>query len=331
MDNFRLPRFAAFVGLAILVGCGANEPALSEQPMSQIAPATAAAEKGHADHSLSWMAPGANKDDLLYISDQGSRDVYVFSYPQRALVGTLTGFVNPRGECVDRVGNVWIVDLGSGPNASVIEYAHGGTSQIRTINISNEYPYGCSVDHTTGNLAVTYFSDSYGSTQGAVEVYEHAKAHQIRRYLDPNIYHYVLCDYDNRGNLYVDGFNTGSAFEFAEIPSGSGSFTNITLDQSIDAPGGVKWDGKYVDVGDLDNDVIYQFTISGSQGNKVGSTPLDGGSYVEQFWIQGHDKVIGPSNGNASVMFWKYPSGGDPTRTITGFTYPFGAVISKAR
>jgi hypothetical protein len=334
MNVFRSVRFAfvAFAGLAILVSCDTSESVLSRQPMNQIRRSTAATEKAHADHNTSWMAPGANKDDLLYISDQGSRDVYVFSYPQGALVGTLTGFVNPRGECVDRTGNVWIVDLGSGPTASVLEYAHGGTSRIRAIDIKNEYPYGCSVDRTTGNLAVTYFSDSYGSTQGAVEVYEHAKAHKIRRYVDASIYHYVLCDYDNQGNLYVDGFSAGSAFEFAEIPSGSSSFTNITLNQGIDAPGGVKWDGKYVAVGDLDNDVIYQFTISGSQGNKVGSTPLNGGSYVEQFWIQGLDhRVIGPSNGSASVMFWKYPAGGNPTRTITGFTYPFGSVISKGR
>ncbi|HEY1745325.1 MAG TPA: hypothetical protein VGG11_00960 [Xanthobacteraceae bacterium] len=333
MNIFRLGlfAFAAFTGLTILVGCDTNESVLSKQPTSQIGPATGSAENAQADHRTSWMAPGANKDDLLYVSDQGTREVYVFSYPQGALVGTLTGFVNPRGECIDRTGNVWIVDLGSGPAASVLKYTHGGTTPIRTIQIKDEYPYGCSVDHTTGNLAVTYFADSYGSTQGAVEVYERAKAHQIRRYVDPSIYHYVLCDYDNQGNLYVDGFGTGSAFEFGEIPRGSSSFTNITLNQAIDAPGGVKWDGKHVVVGDLDNDVIYQFTISGGQGDEVGSTPLDGASYVEQFWIQNHDKVIGPSNGSGSVMFWKYPAGGKPTEIITGFEYPFGSVISKAR
>jgi hypothetical protein len=144
------------------------------------------------------------------------------------------------------------------------------------------------------------------------------------------MYYYVFCGYDNEGNLYVDGFNAGSVFEFAEVPSGGSSFTHITLNQSIGFPGGVQWDGKYVAVGDLDNDIIYQFTISGSAGNKVGSTPLNNGSYVQQFWIQ-DKKVIGPSNGNGSAMFWKYPAGGKPTKTLTGFVYPFGSVISKAR
>ena len=100
MNIFRMGQFAlvVFTGLAILVGCDTNESVPSRQPMTQIAPATAATEKAHADHRTSWMALGANKDDLLYVSDQGSRDVYIFSYPQGALVGTLTGFVNPRGE-----------------------------------------------------------------------------------------------------------------------------------------------------------------------------------------------------------------------------------------
>ena len=323
--------FAAFAGLAILVGCDTNGSTLSTRSSDLLAPPAGVESAVHADRGPSWMARDAKKDDLLYISDEGG-DVYVFSYPQGALVGTLTGFLNPRGECVDRAGDVWVVDLGSGPYASVVEYAHGGTSPIKTLNIRNEYPYGCSVDHATGNLAVTFFADSYGSTQGAVEVYEHGKAHRTRTYVDPDIYYYVMCGYDNQGNLYVDGFNAGSVFKFAEIPNGSSSFTNVSLNQSIGFPGGVQWDGKYVAVGDSDNDVIYQFAISGSQGNKVGSTPLNGGSYVEQFWIHSLDhRVIGPSNGGASVMFWKYPAGGEPTRTITGFRYPFGSVISKAR
>jgi hypothetical protein len=39
------------------------------------------------------------------------------------LVGTLTGFTNPQGDCVDKSNNVWIVDTEA---SQLIEYAHGG-------------------------------------------------------------------------------------------------------------------------------------------------------------------------------------------------------------
>ncbi len=51
---------------------------------------------------------------------------------------------------------------------------------------------------------------------------------------------------------------------------------------------------------------------------------------VEQFWIQG-TKVVGPDNGYADVGFWPYPTGGSPTKKITGLYSPFGAVVSLSR
>ena len=72
---------------------------------------------------------------------------------------------------------------------------------------------------------------------------------------------------------------------------------------------------------------IYEFAISGSTGTEVGSTPLDGSSDVMQFWIQG-PKVIGP-NSAGSVIFWRYPKGGAPRKSIGGLSAPAGATVSK--
>jgi hypothetical protein len=61
------------------------------------------------------MAPEAKRNELLYVSDYSSpyrsNDVLVYSYPQGKLVGKLTGFTEPAGECVDSAGNVSLPTL----------------------------------------------------------------------------------------------------------------------------------------------------------------------------------------------------------------------------
>ena len=53
------------------------------------------------------MRPEAKSGSLLYVSD-GSASVYIYSYPQLKLTGTLKGFSQPLGECVNKNGAVWI-------------------------------------------------------------------------------------------------------------------------------------------------------------------------------------------------------------------------------
>ena len=77
-------------------------------------------------------------------------------------------------------------------------------------------------------------------------------------------------------NLFIDGYVYSGRLNFAELPKGSGTFKNITLNQTFRAAGGIQWDGEHVAIGDLYAAVIYQFDIRGSRGTEVGSTPLSG-------------------------------------------------------
>jgi hypothetical protein len=280
------------------------------------------------DHGKSWIAPDAKKKDLLYISDQGAGAVYVYSYPKSTgkkypkLEGTLTGFDIPQGDCADKAGNVWITNQ---VPPEIIEYAHGGTSPIATLSDSG-YPAGCSVDPTTGNLAVTNTCSYPSCGTGSVAIYVDAMGTPTL-YTDPDITSYFFDSYDNKGNLFVDGINNGP-FQFAELPSGSGTFTNISLNESIGYPGGVQWVGTYVAVENQDTDVIYQFTISGSGGTEIGSTTLSGTCDVPTFWIKGKT-VVAPDECNIFVGLWNYPAGGAPTKTLNDFSQPVGAVLSK--
>ena len=109
------------------------------------------------------------------------------------------------------------------------------------------------------------------------------------------------------------------------------------LNQTIGFPGGVQWDGKHVAVGDQSTPVVYQFSISRDQGLKVGSTPLGPPAHdVEQFFISGGtlitpNEYFTKSRTLSDVLFYKYPMGGAPTRTITkGQHFPDGVVVSLA-
>jgi hypothetical protein len=306
--------------VALLAACGGPGSRSGAGAVPQ-RPATAT----HSESGRSWMASDAKRGNLLYVSDTQTSDVYVFSYPNGKLKGTLTGLADPAGECVDKSGDVFVTNTG---DSNIVEYAHGGTSPIATLKDGGYFPVGCSVDPITGNLAVTNFSTT-SSTQGDVVIYKGATGRPRGHYVDPDINGMLLCGYDDAGNLFVDGLDTASASKFAELPSGSTSLITIALNQSIGSPGGVQWDGKHLAIGDQTTNAIYRFRMSGNTGTLVGSTPLKGATQVFQFWIAGSN-VIGPDAGAADIGIWSYPAGGSPVKTIPGVYVPLGATLSKA-
>lgn len=309
---------ALIVGLA---GCSGQQPGSGGFVPAGTDPAQAV----RSDGGRSWMAPDATSNDLLYVSDEDTNDVYVYSYPQLKREGTLTGFDAPFGECADKRGNVFIANDDA---SQILEYAHGGTSPIATLSDPGYYPRGCSVDPTTGNLAVVnIISTSFG--QGNIAIYKDAKG-KPSMHADAKVYNVYSCGYDNAGNLFIDGENKGSSSSaFAELPRGAGKFTNIVLDQPIGIAGGVQWDGKHFAVGDQYTD-IYQFSIHGAKGTKVGTTTLTGALRDSEFWIQGSNVIV-PDSEKLDVGIWDYPAGGSSEGRIKGFKYPIGATVSLAR
>lgn len=290
---------------------------------SQIAATPAAPLSTVQGHS--WMAREATSTDLLYVSDEDTNEVHVYSYPSLKPEGTLTGFNAPFGECTDKHGNVFIANDDA---SQILEYAHGGTQPIATLDDPGYYPRGCSIDPTTGNLAVANIVNvSLG--QGNVAIYKGAKGSPATYYSDANVYNVYSVAYDSAGNLYIDGENDGSSsFAFAELAKGRGAFTDVALDQPIRYAGGVQWDGKYIAVGDQFAD-IYRFSIAGDYGAKVGTTRLKGIGRDSEFWIQGSNVVV-PDSGKRHVGVWDYPGGGSVEQRASGLQYPVGATVSVA-
>ncbi|HEY2475072.1 MAG TPA: hypothetical protein VGI19_09750 [Candidatus Cybelea sp.] len=320
-------RLHFYLSAALLCAASIVMTGCAGQPSSGTPSVTAPnALRVHSAHH-SWMSPAAKGQALVYVSSVLTSDVYVYSYASQQLVGTLTGFTTPYGLCTDKKGDVWVVNDGA---SQLVEYAHGGTSPLATLSDPGEYPEGCAVDPQTGNLAVTNFYAQSGG--GSVAIYAGAQG-TATLYTDPSISEYRFCGYDNKGNLFVDGVDGSSNFAFAELPKGSGTFTNITLPDKVEWPGAVQWDGKYVAVGDTDASLIYR--VKGTSGTIKSVASLGGSNYVNQFWIAASvrskrhkDTVLAASQDGGVVGYYKYPAGGAATTTIS-VSEPFGVALSK--
>jgi hypothetical protein len=290
------------------------------------------------DHGESWMTPDRNekKKALLYVSDLTASDVYAFTYPGGKLVGKLTGFANPQGLCADKRGDLFVANVNGN---DILEYKHGGTAPIATLEDPGYYPFSCAVDPTTGKLAVTNQITSTDNS-GSVAIYDLADGKR-KLYAGASLYYYEFCAYDGSGNLYVDGGTVGTpVFGFVELPKRKKLFTTITLNVAPSSPGGVGWDGKYVTVADNTPgaNVVYRYAISGSSGTEKGSTALSGAQSVNQYalWPSSATRLIVPNVADNSplvsnVLYYGYPAGGSPTKTIAGFggEFAFGAAISR--
>ena len=309
-------RFSGCVAAAMLAGCGGSHLPIDAPGALPQAQAVAP----HVNLSRSWMAPEAKSEDLLYISDYSG--VHVYSYPKGLHVGDITGFASPAGLCSNEKGDVFVTDTSA---YRVYEFAHGGTEPLKTLydNSVDFEPIDCSVDPTTGNLAASAsdagFVVIFPKAQEKPKVYYEHTMHRVNMY---------RCAYDNKGDLFVDRiYNRNNRHQYmGELPKGATQFGNYLLDPRIRHPGGIQFDGEHVVIEDLASLKAYRLRFSGSNAIIIGSTPLNGTPWVEQYWIQGKT-LIGPDE-NSTVYFWKYPTGGSPINSIQGFTLVVGSTVS---
>jgi hypothetical protein len=306
----------------------------------------------HTDHGQSWMRPDKGKKSaLIYVGDWSTNDVYVYDYPSGTAVGTLTGFSEPYGMCVDKKGDVYIANFGEG---NAVEYAHGGTKVINTYS-SGGSPIGCSVD-SKGDVAVTSFDP------GEVTLYPKGDSSKGTTYSDSSCEYEWTAGFDSGGDL-IGEYESDT---FCDLPSGKSS--ESTMSESgitIDFPGGTQWDGKYLAAGDQEAGGSYltgvwPSTVSGTSIKAEGSeTSFSDSCYsdyvddVNPFFVGKKNIVavkgaesdkkkgggqatsmVGPNlwcydAGAAKVDTWAYPGGGSPTGNLSSPPRePYGAAVS---
>lgn len=319
---------------AIIAGCGGNGRAGTDPiPMSPNAARPAPSHQEAPGHG-SWMAPGLKKADLLYVTDDANPvGVDVLSdgkrYRRDALVGTLTAFSNPTGDCTDKSGDVFIVDEGAG---TIVEYPHGGATPVATLRNPEYTGEGCSVDPATGDLAVANVYYNSSATSGGVAVYAPPYNDAPTLYEISDLHQAYFCSYDTNGDLFVDGYsNASNTFGLAELKRGGSSFKAISVNEAIGAPGGVQWTGKHLAIGDEIISTIYEFAIKKGRASFVDGTPLAPGGTrgVYQFAIQG-DRVFAPNlDGGLGLQIFRFPTGGEAMWFLVPPYAPYSVALSK--
>lgn len=296
----------------------------------------------HRDRGRSWMLPEArHKSILVYSGDWTTDDVDVYDYPSGKQVGSLAGFDEPYGGCVDAKGDVFVVNFGNG---TAVEYAHGGTTILNTYSPGGE-PIGCSVDKK-GDVAVTSFSP------GGVTVYAGGNSSDGTSYSDGLSCEYQWqMGYDNKGNLI--GVGQRSQITICALLAGATSETTLsTQGITIYTSGGTMWDGKYIALTDQTaNDQhdtgIVEASLSGTtltgHGEAIVGDKCNDEDDVNPFILGKRNTPINKRQGTlvvgttpscsyaAGIYFWHYPQGGNPYGSFTtnGYHYSVSAVSIK--
>jgi hypothetical protein len=213
----------------------------------------------------------------------------------------------------------------------VIEYAHGGTAPIATLSEdASAEPFGCSVDATTGDLAISNYDP------GTIAVFNGAAGNPTY-YSSPDFATFWYCAYDSSGDLFAA---SPDSYDLAEIPAGSSDVQTISLNKSITMES-LQWDGSYLTVaqpGGVNHSrnaptTIYRIRANGSTGTIVGQTKLtnlhDRAQHLAvQYWIDGK-QIIEPDR--FTFDFWSYPAGGKPARVISSLPGQlWGTTVSRA-
>jgi hypothetical protein len=327
MKSLDLGRYAlcSYVAAAMLAGCGGSPPPIGAPDAGPQGRAIAT----HTERGGSWMLSNAPGQDLLYVSSTNGGSVFVYSYPDGKLVGTLSGLNSyASGECVDAAGDVFITTSNQEGVGTVYEYSHGGTQPIAVLNDPG-LASGCAVDPISGNLAVANSLD-YSNTDyhGDVAVYIQAQG-------SPVMYHsgvftgFFFCAYDNNKNLYLSAGDESNPNQIglARLANGSGSLETISIDRPIYSgllfDPSVQWEGKDLAISSSKDPVhgqvfVYHLKISGSNATIFGKTTLsnDRQHHAGQTLIQGKTVLGVSGKGYRNVSMWTYPKGGRPQQTI---------------
>jgi hypothetical protein len=330
-----------------LTACNGVPTSSSTAPAAPLRPSTLAAISAlpsHPDRRRSWISPEVKSaTQILFVSDAGTDDVYMYKLPSLDVVGTITGFAQPQGECADNKGDVWVTDT----NAQMIyELSHEGRLK-NSLHDTYGYPDGCAWDPKSGDVAVMNLFDTSGAS-GSVLVYP-SGSQPPTRYANPNQYYYNFGGYDGSSNLFFDGRRRGGPFMLSELPHGAKSARPIAISGgTIYFPGMVQWQsssGKLL-VGDQDCKdesaaCVYRLTLSDTGAKITGSTRLEtatGGQVCDLVQgVEAGGEVVGSNNNfcgssPSTTDLWTYPSGGKPEAyTSTEVSTPVGAALSGGR
>lgn len=327
--------FGVTAAAAFLAGCSSGGGSQSQfAPSGRTAPMAAihrplmlgnimltSAEMPKRLANVARVAPDRKRHHrkFWYIASFYDSTVNVYTLPGLVSKGTLSGTSEEQGLCTKGTGTFWVANSGGD---DLLEYDYKGTTVIKTLTESVGEPAGCSVDPTTGNVAMSVLFDPYVLVwTGGTGTYTQ---------MDDSLSETWFVAYDGSGDLFANGYTTSGAVGLAELTKGSTTWKTLSLNQTIGFPGGIQWDGKYLAYGDqsLDANALYRFSCSGSSCTNEGTVSLTGSEDCDQGWIKGGVFACGDV-GDDEGKLYHYPAGGSPYADVSGLDGPLGGTIVK--
>lgn len=277
------------------------------------------------------MAPDKNnkkKTLYQYAANFGgsAESLLVFDYPTSdKVIEKLGGISEIQGECANVLfgaGKKTFWATASGTD-QIAEFKVGGSKPIKMLSTpSGDVPVGCGMDPATGNLAATIINT------GAVVIY--TKASGSGTVSQSPLIEAFFAGYDKGSNLYVDGFDNQGTFGFVELKKGSSTWETLSTSNSVEFPGEVQFDGKYITVNDQEAHDIFGYACKGTTCTLKRTVSLTGSSDCDQTWI-GNGVVFCPDAGNLEVEVYKYPAGGSPIAILGTSVFAELLAIVQAR
>jgi hypothetical protein len=347
----------ASVALAMLAGCAGgnstaalspNAPAVGGQSVQrQVTPAARSnsvlppniARISHNPvATASFMDPDAGGKPLIFVSDaaDGVVDIYAQAGKNQKSVGQITGLTEPQGMTTDKKGDLYVANTNS---SNVLVYAPPYTGKpALTITDTREYPAAVAVS-STGVVAVTNICNAPTclASTGNVAIYAKGATKSCATVSDSvfNFAQVMFAAFDKRGDLYIDGLNSGYQTTFGLVSGGCGAtgITYITSVYTVAFPGGVQIDkAGRIGFADPVREQIATFNppVDDTFGVPVTTTPLTGAISPEGFALlaSGSDVYVADSGGSGLAEEYPYTAGGSAINTIAVGGQPIGVAVT---
>src|SRR6202035_4225533 len=108
-------------------------------------------------------------------------------------------------------------------------------------------------------------------------------------------------------------------------------FKMVTLNNTLEFPGQIQWDGTYITIEDQVASDVYGYTCKGTTCTLERTVSLTGALDCAQTWIA-NGYVFCAEAGNNDVEVYDYPAGGDAAATLGGnLDLPLGIVSLSAQ
>jgi hypothetical protein len=243
--GYRVLLGAIVLALPSLAACGGPSPSSFSAAPPLTRDRTTGAIPASSGPRMDASACGRS---VVYVTSYNN-SVYIYDQMHNANMpcGQITGVTNPQGLFVDKQRDLWVAISGNCKTqfSSVLEFAPGNSTPVKTLQDSAGSASDVAVDNASGTVYVTnffnYTNGCISGNNGVVEVYANGSTSPTATLSDPHMNYAFNDAVDNNGNVYVTYLELNG-------PSGSGkidewlggSGSPVDLGITLQAPGGIQ-------------------------------------------------------------------------------------------